>query len=303
MRGTYTEETTLNILNAIFQGVLQGLTEFLPVSSDGHLTLYQHFTGTSGEGSLLFTLMLHLGTLIAVFIAYYQLIIDLIIEFFRMVGDIFSGRFSFKRLSPDRRMIFMILISLLPLVAFYFVKDYFTAIAEDDDIIVEGVLFLFTGLLLFFADHCLKGNKSAKNMRYTDALLIGTFQGLAALPAVSRSGSTISIALLRGYTREYAVAFSFIMGIPAIIGANVFEIGDALRQNVEIDWIDVCVGVVVAAVVGFFAIKLLTWIVKTDKLIIFSYYTLTLGALVIAIGIIERIVGMNFSEYIALLIA
>ncbi len=292
----------MSILNAILQGILQGITEFLPVSSDGHLTLYQHFTKTSGEGAMLFTLMLHMGTLIAVFAAYYQLIFELIIEFFRMVADIFRGQFSFKKLNPERRMILMILVSLLPLAAFYFVKDFFTALAEDDDIIVEGVLFLFTGIMLFLADHCFKGNKTAKNMRYPDALLIGTFQGFAALPAISRSGSTISIALLRGYSREFAVAFSFIMGIPAIIGANLSEVGAAMRQNAEIDWLPVLIGVLVAAVVGFFAIKLIAWMVKTDKLMVFSYYTLTLGVLVIAIGIFERIVGMNFTDYIVSLI-
>lgn len=292
----------MNILNAVFQGILQGITEFLPVSSDGHLTLYQHFTNTSGEGALLFTIMLHLGTLLAVFVAYRQLIFDLIVEFFRMVADIFRGRFSFKRLNPERRMILMILVSLVPLAAFYFVKDYFAAIAEDSDIVVEGCLFLFTGILLFMADHCFKGGKTAKNMTYPDALLIGVFQGLAALPAVSRSGSTISVALLRGYTRDYAVAFSFIMGIPAIIGANVFEIGDALRHNVMIDWPAVLIGVAVAAVVGFFAIKLLNWMVKTDKLMIFSYYTLALGVLVICIGAFEHIVGINFSDYLASLV-
>ncbi len=292
----------MSILNAIFQGILQGITEFLPVSSDGHLTLYQHFTKTSGEGAMLFTLMLHLGTLIAVFIAYYQLIFELIMEFFRMVADIFRGQFSFKKMNPERRMILMILVSLLPLAAFYFVKDFFMALSEDGDIIVEGVLFIFTGVMLFLADHCFKGTKTAKNMRYSDALLIGTFQGLAALPAVSRSGSTISVALLRGYTREYAVAFSFIMGIPAIIGANIFEVGDALRQNAVISWPSVLIGMVVAAVVGFFAIKLIAWMVKTDKLMVFSYYTITLGVLVIAIGVFENIVGMNFTDYVVSLI-
>ncbi|MFA9380917.1 MAG: undecaprenyl-diphosphate phosphatase [Acetanaerobacterium sp.] len=288
----------MTIFNAIIQGILQGITEFLPVSSDGHLTLFQHFTKTSGEGALFFTLMLHLGTLIAVFVAYHGLIGELILEFFRMVGDIFCGRFSLKKMNPDRRMIMMILVSLVPLAAFYFVKDYFIAITEDNDIIVEGVLFLFTGVMLFLADHCFKGNSTAKNMKYSDALLIGTFQGLAALPAVSRSGSTISVALMRGYSREYAVAFSFIMGIPAIIGANVFEVGDALQQNMVFDWAPILVGIAVSAVVGFFAIKLIAWMVKTDKLMVFSYYTLTLGIIVIAIGIFENMVGMNFSDYI-----
>ncbi len=289
----------MTILNAILQGILQGITEFLPVSSDGHLTLYQHFTKTSGEGALFFTVMLHLGTLIAVFIAYHTLIGELLLEFCRMIGDIFTGRFSFRKLNPDRRMILMILVSLIPLLAFYFVKDFFTAIAEDSDIVVEGVLFLVTGIMLFLADRCYKGDKTARNMKSPDALLIGTMQGLAALPAVSRSGSTISMALLRGYSREYAVAFSFIMGIPAIIGANVFELGDAVAQGTQINWPPILIGVAVSAIVGFFAIKLLAWMVKTDKLAIFSYYTLALGVVVIIIGAIEHMAGMNFVDLLS----
>ncbi|SDN38967.1 undecaprenyl-diphosphate phosphatase [Acetanaerobacterium elongatum] len=293
----------MTILNAILQGILQGITEFLPVSSDGHLSLYQHFTKTSGNGALMFTVMLHLGTLIAVFVAYHSLIWDLILEFFRMIGDIFTGKFSLRKLNPDRRMILMILVATLPLAAFYFVKDFFTSLAEDNDIVVEGVLFLFTGIMLFLADRCFKGDKTAKNMRYGDALLIGTFQGLAALPAVSRSGSTISIALLRGYSREYAVAFSFILGIPAILGANIFEFGDALSQSSNINWLPIIIGIICSAVVGFFAIKLLAWMVKSDKLSIFAYYTLALGVLVIIIGAIEHITGSNFVDLISSMIA
>ncbi len=293
----------MTILNAILQGLLQGITEFLPVSSDGHLTLFQHFTKTSGEGALLFTVMLHLGTLIAVFIAYRHLIADLILEFFHMLRDIFKGNFTLRKMGEDRRMIIMILISLIPLIGFYFIKDYFIAITQDDDIVVEGILFLFTGLLLFLADRCYKGDRTAKNMRYSDSLLIGTFQGLAALPAVSRSGSTISVALLRGYSREYAVAFSFIMGIPAVIGANVFELKDAFEQNVSIDWLPVILGIITSAAVGFFAIKLVSWMVKSDRLIVFSYYTLTLGTIVIIIGVFEHLTGVHFTDFLASLLS
>ena len=289
----------MSIFNAILQGILQGLTEFLPVSSDGHLTLFQHFTGTSGSGAMLFTVMLHMGTLIAVFIAYWKQIWALILEFFRMVKDIFTGKFSFKNLNPDRRMIIMIVVATLPLLAFYFVKDYFTALAEDSDIVVEGLLFIFTGVLLFMADRCSKGTKTAADMKYGDSLLIGAFQGLAALPAVSRSGSTISIALMRGYTREYAVMFSFILGIPAILGANIFEVKDALQAGMTINLLPAVIGIVCAAVVGYFAIKLIAWLVKTDRFVIFAYYTFILGVLTIIVGTIEHVVGMNFVDYIA----
>lgn len=292
----------MDILNAIFQGVLQGLTEFLPVSSDGHLTLFQHLTKTSGEGAMLFTVLLHLGTLIAVFIAYRKTIWELIVEAFKMLGDIFKGKFSFKEMNPTRRMIIMIIVSLVPLALFFFVKDYFAALAEDSDIVVEGFLFLFTGAMLFLADKCVKGKKTAADMKYSHSLIIGTFQGLAALPAVSRSGSTISSALLLGYTKEYAVSFSFIMGIPAIIGANVFEIADAVQSGAQIDVIPVIIGVACSAVVGFLAIKLIQWLVETDKFIIFAYYTLALGALTIIAGIIEHATNMNIVDLIASMI-
>lgn len=281
----------MSIINAVLQGVIQGLTEFLPVSSDGHLTLFQHFTGQSGEGSLMFTLLLHLGTLVSVFIVFRKTILELIIEAFAMIRDIFTGKFSYKNANPTRKMIIMIFFSLIPLLVFYFVKDYFTQLAEDGDIIVEGVLFIFTGTMLFLADRCTKGHKTAAEMKISDSLWIGTFQGLAALPAVSRSGSTMSVALLRGFSREYAVSFSFIMGIPAIIGANIFEIKDAVEEAVSVEILPLLIGVLVSAVVGFFAIKLIKYLIETDRFVVFAYYTLALGIVTIGVGIYEHIFG------------
>ena len=292
----------MTILDAVIQGIVQGLTEFLPVSSDGHLTLVQYFTGTNGQGSLLFTVMLHLGTLISVFVFYRHLIGELIIEFFRMCGQIFTGKFHYKACNSQQKMIIMILVSLIPLLAFYFVKDYFAALAEDNDIIVEGICFLFTGSLLMLADKCPKDDKVASEMKVKDSLIIGFFQGVAALPGVSRSGSTISVALLRGFSREYAVAFSFIMGIPAIIGANVFEVKDAIPAETQMEFLPILIGIVLAAAVGFFAIKLIAWLVKTDKFAVFAYYTLVLGALVICEGIFEIFAGKNIFQYVGGLI-
>ena len=291
----------MTILDGVLQGVIQGLTEFLPVSSDGHLAVFQHLFGLSGENALFFTVMLHVGTLIAVFIAFYKTIWKMIVEAFKMIGDIFTGKFQYKESNEERKGVIMVLVTLIPLLAFYFVKDYFTMLSEDADIIVEGFCFLFTGTLLFLADKCVKGKKTAKDMTVREGLRIGFFQGFAALPGVSRSGSTISIGLLSGFSREFMVEFSFIMGIPAILGASLFEFLDALKTGVEFT-MPLFVGVITAAFVGLLAIKLLTWLVKTDRFGIFAYYTLILGVIVLVIGIVEHIAGQNIVDIVTTLI-
>lgn len=289
----------LSIYDAIIQGVVQGLTEFLPVSSDGHLTLVQHFTGKSSEGAMLFSILLHIGTLLSVFVAFRKTIAAIIIEFFSMLKDIFSGKFTFRAMNDNRRMIFLILFSLIPLIGFYFVKDFFRSIAEDGDILIEGILFIVTGLMLYFADRVYPGNKSAADMGLGDSLLVGAAQGFAALPAISRSGSTISTMILRGYDKEFTVTFSFLMGIPAILGANIFEISDAVSNNKELPLIPAIIGIIVAFLVGLVAIKFLTWIVESDRLNVFAYYTIFLGGVVIVIALIERIIGMSVYQMIS----
>ncbi len=287
----------MTILDGVLQGIIQGLTEFLPVSSDGHLALFQHFFGLSGENALFFTVMLHVGTLLAVFIAFYKTIWKMIVEGFRMIGDIFTGKFSYRQANEERKGVIMILISLVPLLAFYFVKDYFTMLSEDGDILVEGFCFLFTGTLLFLADRCVKGRKTAKDMTVREGLRIGFFQGFAALPGVSRSGSTISVGLLSGFSREFMVQFSFIMGIPAIMGASLLELLDALKEGVSFS-APLLVGMLVSAVVGLAAIKLLSWLVRTDRFGIFAYYTLALGVVVLVIGVIEHIAGADIVSFV-----
>jgi len=281
------------VLLAILQGIIQGLTEFLPISSSGHLSLFQHFTGQSGEGALFFTVMLHLGTLFAVMLVYFKTLMEMIAEFFRMIWDIITGKFRYKEAGETRKMVIMIILSLVPLLAAYLLKDVFTALAEDNDILVEGVCFLFTGSMLFIADRCVKGKKTALKMKTTDALAIGFFQGVAGLPGVSRSGSTISSGILCGLTTDFAVQFSFIMGIPVMLVTSAMEMRDALKSDIVIDAIPLLAGIVTSFVVGLGAIKLIKWLVKSGRFAIFAYYTLTLGMLVIIVGIIELIIGAN----------
>ena len=149
----------MSIIEAILQGILQGLTEFLPVSSSGHLSLFQHFTGLDGEGAVTMTIVFHLGTLAAVFVAFWDKIKKLIFEAFRMLKDIFTGKFKWKTMNPERRMIMMIIVSILPLFGFYIFRDFFERLSSDSDIIVEGVAFLYTFALLFMSMKYGKGSR------------------------------------------------------------------------------------------------------------------------------------------------
>ena len=289
----------MNIFEAIMQGIIQGLTEFLPVSSSGHLSLYQHFTGNSGEGALLFSAVLHLGTLVAVFTAFRKTIWELIKELGFMIKDIFTGKFKWKEMNPPRRAIIMMIISLLMLIPFYIFKDFFEGVSEDSDIIVEGICFLYTATILFFSDRCVKGNKKFGDITVKNAVTVGAFQGVALLPGVSRSGSTISGGLFCGFERETAVQYSFILGIPAILGGCLLQVKDAVDQKaMDIEPLNFAVGFIVSAIVGICAIKMVNWLVKSDKFKIFAVYTLILGIVVIGIGIFEHAVGMNLVDYL-----
>lgn len=289
----------MNTLEAIFQALIQGFTEFLPVSSSGHLSLFQHFFGISGEEAVTTTIVLHLGTLLAVFIAFHKTIWALVIEAFAMLKDIFTGKFKWKTMNENRRFIMMIVVSILPLFAFYIFKDFFEGISSDTDIIVEGIAFLYTSALLFISTKNHKGVKNAGETTVKDALVIGTFQGIALIPGISRSGSTISAGLLCGLKKDSAVEYSFILGIPVILAGALVNFMDLSESNVEISWIPMIIGFAVAAVAGFLAIKLIKWLVASDKFRIFAYYTLVLGVVVLGIGIFEHIVGMNLIDYIA----
>lgn len=278
----------MSVISAIFQAIIQGLTEFLPVSSSGHLSLYQHFTGNSGEGALLFSAILHLGTLFAVFIAFWDTIWDLICEFVRMVKDIFKRQFSFKEMNADRRAVLMVILSTAVLIPFYIFKDFFEGFAEDSTIFAEGICFLYTAAILLLADKCSKGNKKLGDITVKDSIFVGFFQSIALLPGVSRSGSTISAGLFSGFARETAVKYSFILGIPAILGGCLVEVKDAVQTDMSFSWTYI-LGFVVAAIVGICAIKMVNWLVKTDKFKIFAYYTGVLGAVVIIVSIFEKI--------------
>jgi undecaprenyl-diphosphatase len=267
---------------------VQGLTEFLPVSSSGHLSVLGHFVEPREE-SLLVIVVLHLGTLVAVFIAFRDIIWGMIKEFFLTIADVFTGKFKWGVMNDNRRMLFMTIIATSLLIPVYiFAKDYFTAPEGDGDIIFEGVAFIFTAVLLFLSDACVKGHKTGRNMKVADALIIGLMQCAALFPGVSRSGATITGGLLCGLSRRTAVAFSFILGIPAILGGGLLELREALGSDIVLNYPELFIGFAVSAVVGFFAIKLVRIIARKEKFKIFGVYTAILGTLCIIWGVLEN---------------
>ena len=281
----------MSFWSAIIQAIVQGLSEFLPISSSGHLSLVQHFTGSSGESALLYSAILHLGTLVAVFVVFWKQIFELILEAFKMIKDIFTGKFSFKNPTGARRVIFMLVVSTAILVPFLLIKDYLTAVSEDDSILIEGLCFIYTACLLFIADRTQTRGKTAEDMNYKDAVRVGFFQSIALLPGVSRSGSTISAGLLSGLTREAAVSYSFILGIPAILGGCLIEVKDGIEEGVTFNPLYLLLGFIVSAIVGVLSIKLVKYISKGDKFKIFWIYTGVLGVATITVAVIEIILG------------
>lgn len=288
----------MNYFDAVFQGFVQGLTEFLPVSSSGHLSLVQYFTGTNSDVGLLFSVMLHFGTLLAIFIAFHRTIFELITECFCILKDVFTGKFTFKNPKPTRRMLFMLVVSLLPLSVYVFLGKYYKMVATDNSILFEGFAFLLTGAMLFIAEKVTIGTTNAKTVTTRQALAVGVAQGvLAPFSGVSRSGSTIATGLLCGFEKEFAITFSFIMGMPAVAGATVLELKDALEQGLSIPIGVLLVGMFTALIVGLFAIQLVKWLVRYNKFKYFAYYTIGLGILVIAIAIFETITNHSLQQF------
>ena len=198
-----------------------------------------------------------------------------------MCTDLFKGKLFKTKMNPERRMIVMLIISCLVLVPCIPLKDVIEKVSETYMILL-GCLFLYTSLILFLSDRCVKGNKTAGDITWKNALTVGIFQAIALFPGVSRSGSTISGGLFSGFSRDTAVRYSFILGIPTILAGCVLEFKDALGESESLgNPLPYVVGFIVSAVVGICAIKMVSWLVKSNKFTIFSIYTLALGLTII----------------------
>lgn len=288
----------MEVLKALLLGIVQGITEFLPISSSGHLSLFRHFFNVEADTAGLFSAMLHIGTLVAILLMFYKPVYELFEEFLLCIRDIFKGKFTFNlsKMSPTRRMLFMFVISCVPLLLLLIptgkdtvLMDSVEVFSSDDSILAEGICFMITGFLLILGT-TLNGNyKKMKNVSPASALAIGVAQFFAAcFPGISRSGSTISAALACGVSKKNAVRYSFILSVPAVLASGLVEFKDAMEADVIIPVFPLVVGVIASAVTGVFAIKILQIMIKKDLFKYFGYYCLALGFIVTIVSAIGR---------------
>lgn len=277
----------LTLISSILLGILQGVTEFLPVSSSGHLAIAEHLLNMTEASEIpqFFDVLLHLGTLIAVFIAYREDILEMIQEFILGISDIAHGSTPVP-VPPARRLIILIIAGTLPLFAVLPIKDRVESLG-DNMYFVAGAL-LVTGILLYASDRVGKGRKTEKSAPIISALLVGVGQAIATCPGISRSGTTITAGCFAGYDRRFAVRFSFLLSIPAILGANILSLKDAIEAGII--WAEVplyLAGVATAAAVGYLCLWLLRYIAERGKFGFFAYYCWLAGAATLALTLIQ----------------
>lgn len=275
----------MGYLESIVLGLVQGLGEFLPISSSGHLALLQNIFGINPDKVLFFAVMLHLGTLISVFIIYWKDIWELLVELCITIKDLVTGKGLRLAERPVRKLGVMIIVATIPtaVIGLLF-EDFFNGLYLS--YVAIGIGFLITGVLMFLAERMGAANKGIERMNFRNAIFVGVLQGIAICPGISRSGSTLVGGLTTGLRREFAVKFAFLISIPSILGSVVLEVPDAIEAGIDPEIFGpIAVGMLVAAVSGFIAIKTMIRIVSDKKLSYFSYYVWVLGICTVGYGL------------------
>jgi len=276
----------ISLLEAIVLGILQGITEFLPVSSSGHLVIMKNLFGMT-EPDLFFDVMVHLGTLIPILLVFKR---DLD-RIFRKLIELITGMRSRNQLREmltsdiQIRLISLIGVAILPsAIMGVFFKGFFEKLFAS--VFAVGICLILTGILLSLTKVVTNPTKQIEDMTFFEAIVIGLFQALAIAPGISRSGATISIALILGINRELAGRFSFFIFIPAILGAIVLNFN--FPESYALDYFStIAVATTVAAITGYFALKVLLRFVYIGKLYLFSPYCYGIGLFAILFGILK----------------
>lgn len=286
----------MSLLESIILGIIQGIAEFLPISSSGHLAIFKKIFGLRDVG-LTFDILLHAGTLVAVFVVYWSDIwklikegVGIIVDVCKNIGRFFSSKIKKQNTdyikivrTPYRKFVMLIIVSTIPTgifgVAFQKIFNL-----DNPSLIIPGISLLITALMLYVVDDLPSGTKTPKEMTYKNGLIIGIAQGIATLPGISRSGTTLTVGILNGLDRKFAVKYSFIMSIPAILGACVLDLKDLFAPENALsstELIYYLIGAVVAAVVGYICIRTLLVLFKNRKMKYFSYYCFVVGIIAI----------------------
>lgn len=268
----------MTFLQSILLGLIQGVAEFLPISSSGHLAVLQNVFNlqTAEEGHMFFDVLLHFGTLISIMIVYWKDIVYIVSD---TVGLVRSSHDTFpeqRAEHPGARMLLMLFFGTLPLFIILPFHDSLEQLYYKTGFI--GAAFLLNGCLLYVSDRIVPGRGNERSMRIRDALLIGCAQAVATIPGISRSGSTITAGIATGQSRPFAMKYSLLMSIPAVLGANLLSLIKAIKAGVE--WSNFpayLIGMIVSIVVGYFSIILLQRLLKKGKFGNFAYYMWGVG--------------------------
>jgi undecaprenyl-diphosphatase len=276
----------VNIFEAAFLGFIQAITEFLPISSSGHLVLFHHLFGEK-EPQLVFDVAVHCGTLLAVFIYFWRDIMNLILDVLAGTAELLQGQSwtAVNIRNPHFKFFLLLIVASIPtgLMGIYF-KDFFESLFSS--LLAVGFGFWITTLIVWLTQFQAQPNRQAGQMKYWHALIVGIFQGIAITPGISRSGSTIAAGIFCGLDRPFAARFSFILSIPAILAASVLELKDAFEAAEKIPPIlSLVVGTAVAAVTGYLVIRFLLRVLTFGHFHRFAYYTLGAGALCLILSL------------------
>lgn len=279
----------MSLWKAILLGLIQGITEFLPVSSSGHLAIFQYIFKVNTDTGMLFEVMLHLGTLISVCIVFWKDIRKLFIEGIHVLVDAFvnlkikltKSDEKYRRIVTNayRKFVLLILATSVPTALIGLILNNVME-AATNSLLVPGICLIINAIILLVVGSLPGGKKKVKKTSYKEAAVIGVAQGLAVLPGISRSGSTISACLGLGFDRSFAVKYSFIASLPAIIGANLLELrhlGEAVSSGGEILYY--VVGMIVAGIAGYICIRIMMRVVSEKKFSYFAYYCAIVGVI------------------------
>ena len=256
---------------AVVLGIVQGVAEFLPISSSGHLSLLQYFFGME-EPDALYNILLHFATLAAVCAVYWRDVADMIVEFFRGIAAMFSRGEGQGRPPEGRRLVLLVILGTLPLFAVLPFNDTREGLGANP--VFVSVMLLVTGCILFLSDRSGGGRKNARTATVKDVLLVGAAQGFATIPGLSRSGTTISAGMALGFDRSFAVRYSFLMSLPAVFGATLLKVVGVVREGtLDIGLLPMYLtGMVVAGVVGYGSIQLVKLLSDKGKFGRFAWY-------------------------------
>jgi len=271
----------MHLIQSVLMGIVQGLSEFLPISSSGHLVFtsnfYKYFKGIEiiehSSQEIFLDIMLHLGTLVAVIIFFRK-------EIWRIIEAVYVG-FKTKRYGDKDFItgIYIILGTIITVAIAYPLNGFAELLVFKPEYV--AILLVLTGFLLVFSEKIAKKIVNKKNIDFKSSILIAIAQGLAALPGFSRSGLTIATGLLAGMSREEAAKYSFLLSIPIIFGASMLYpfIGFDCKEMISFNWFAIIIGTIVSALVGYFCIKYFIKFVSKFSLSIFGYYCVLVGIL------------------------